>query len=305
MRAFLHDCENPPPGKKRHSILCLVADGAELAARLETAAASPGTDPLSAAIRPYLQLVPGEGEPEIRDEFTGLRLGDIWRYFRYTWAIPQTAIPGRQLFYLIRDAAHACHAIIGIAALGNSPLIAPDRDRAIGWTIEAFSERFLRAAKEKDTGFLAWAHAYLLDLLDKALAEVDHTGLADPADFSAPPAALIARLQRQAREFAAERQQALKECAEADRAGTPLVLQETETVYRVTNNSTNGATLGHSALRPPLIQVSHVCGLTRLNFARPPRTLRRPSAGASRTIRQPQPVPRNLWAFFMPYPARR
>jgi hypothetical protein len=248
VRAFLHDCENPPPGKKRHSILRLVADGAELAARLETAAASPGTDPLSAAIRPYLQLVPGEGETEIRDEFTGLRLGDIWRYFRYTWAIPQTAIPGRQLFYLIRDAAHPSHAIIGIAALGNSPLIAPDRDRAIGWTIEAFSERLLRAATEKNTGFLAWSHAYLLDLIDKALAEVDPTGLADPADFSAPPAALIARLQRQAREFAAERQQALKECAEADRAGTPLVLQETEAVYRVTNDPTNGA----PPLTPPV-----------------------------------------------------
>lgn len=231
VRAFLRDCEDPPPGKKRQSIRRLVADGAELAARLESAAASGEADPLARAIRPYLQLVPGEGEPDARDEFTGLRLGEIWRYFRYTWAIPQTAIPGRQLFYLVRDAAHPCHAVIGIAALGNSPLIAPDRDQAIGWTIEAFSERLLRAAADKDAAFPAWAHGYLLSLLDQALAEVDPTGLVDPAHFAEPPPQVIARLQRRASEFAAERKQTLKESAEADRAGAPLVLQETEASY--------------------------------------------------------------------------
>lgn len=209
IRAFLRDCEDPPSGKKRQSIRRLVADGAELLARLESATASGEADPLARAVRPYLQLVPGEGEPEVRDEFTGLRLGEIWRYFRYTWAIPQTAIPGRQLFYLVRDAAHPCHAVIGIAALGNSPLIAPDRDQAIGWTIEAFTERLLRAAAEKDNAFLAWGHGYLLNLLDQALAEVDPTGLVDPADFADPPPQVIARLQRRASEFAAERKQTL------------------------------------------------------------------------------------------------
>lgn len=235
VRSFIADCEDPPPGKKnRHSIRALVADGAQLAARLEhalAAAAPDSPDPLASAIQPYLQLVPGEGDPDVRDDFTGLRLGEIWRYFRYTWAIPQTAIPGRQLFYLVRDRAHPCHAVIGIAALGNSPLIATDRDRAIGWTIEEFSKRLLEAAAAKDAAFLAWAHAHLLRLLDDALAEVDPTGLVDPAHFANPPREVIARLQRRASEFAAERKQTLKDNAEADRAGAPLVLQETEAVY--------------------------------------------------------------------------
>lgn len=233
VRTFIAECENPPASKRRRSICSLVASGNELAARLERAAhTAPGiADPLASAIQPYLQLIPGEGESDLRDEFTGLRLAEIWRYFRYTWAIPQTAIPGRQLFYLVRDRAHPCHAVIGIAALGNSSLIAPDRDRAIGWTIEEFSKRLLEAAAVKDTGFLAWAHAHLLRLLDNALAEVDPTGLVDPAHFANPPREVIARLQRRASEFAAERKQTLKDSAEADRAGAPLVLQETEAAY--------------------------------------------------------------------------
>ena len=62
------------------------------------------------AIKPYPQLIPGEGEQAALDEFTGIQLADIWRYFRYTWSIPNTPIPGRQMFYLVRDQAHPCHA---------------------------------------------------------------------------------------------------------------------------------------------------------------------------------------------------
>ncbi len=256
VRTFISECENPSPGKKRRSIRALIADGAELASRLERAAATrESADPLADAIDPFLQLVPGEGESEIRDEFTGLRLGAIWRYFRYTWSIPQTAIPGRQLFYLIRDRAHPCHAIIGIAALGNSPLIATNRDRAIGWTTEEFSKRLLQAAAAKDTEFLTWGHRYLLELLEKAFAEVDPTGLVDPAFFADPPKGVIDRLQRRASEFASERKQALKESAEADRAGAPLVLQETEAVYRFGDDA--------SAEEPPVsLEVLNLEGKT-------------------------------------------
>lgn len=232
VRAFISECERPTAGKKRTGISCLIADGAELASRLEHASAEGNeSDPFATAIQPYLQLVPGDGEPDVRDEHTGLRLGEVWRYFRYTWAIPQTAIPGRQLFYLVRDRAHPRHAVMGIAALGNSPLIAPDRDFSIGWTIESFSERLVRAAAGGDSGFLVWAHEHLIDLLDRALGEVDPTGLVDPAHFNSPPPDVIARLQRKASEFAAERKQSLKESAEAVRVGAPLVLQETEVIY--------------------------------------------------------------------------
>jgi hypothetical protein len=135
VRDFIRHLEDPPKGSRRRSIRALIANGQEVHDRLKAAIDTlPYVDPqtLETAIQPYLQLVPGEGEPNIFDEFTGLPLSDIWRYFRYTWSIPNTPIPGRQLFYLVRDRAHPSHAIMGIAALGNSPLISTLRDRAIG-----------------------------------------------------------------------------------------------------------------------------------------------------------------------------
>lgn len=53
---------------------------------------------------PYIQLVTNE-----RDELTGYKLSDIWRYFRYTWSIPYKTMPGRNLFYLVRDRAQEYH----------------------------------------------------------------------------------------------------------------------------------------------------------------------------------------------------
>ena len=32
-------------------------------------------------------------------DMQGILLGDIWRYFRYTWRIPQTSIPGTGSLY--------------------------------------------------------------------------------------------------------------------------------------------------------------------------------------------------------------
>lgn len=81
---------------------------------------------------PYIQLV-----TQGKDEHTGIGLSDIWRYFRYTWAIPYKTMPGRNLFYLVRDRAQKYHPIIGIFALGNSVLNLSVRDEDIGWTVEA------------------------------------------------------------------------------------------------------------------------------------------------------------------------
>src|SRR5690606_6988973 len=96
------------------------ANGEELARRLEPARTSTGPDRLAKlrkAIQPYLQEA-----DETVDATTGRRLREIWRYFRYSWSIPQVPTPGRQLLYLIRDAGHEAHPVIGIAALNNTPL---------------------------------------------------------------------------------------------------------------------------------------------------------------------------------------
>ena len=88
---------------------------------------------------PYVQLVTND-----RDEYTGSKLTDIWRYFRYTWSIPYKTMPGRNLYYLVRDRLQAEHPVIGIFALGNSVLNLTVRDDDIGWTVEAIKTEMSR-----------------------------------------------------------------------------------------------------------------------------------------------------------------
>lgn len=231
VQEFIRSMEEPSKGSRRHSILKLVADGAEVASRLQEAMALDGEereDCLESAIQPYLQLVPGEEDGAVQDEFTKISLGDIWRYFRYTWAIPQTAIPGRQMFYLVRDAAHPCHAVMGIAALSNTSLVSPIRDNAIGWTLEKFSLQMTEAAKANDGILLASMCGYLDALISNALAEINPKELIQPKDIENPSEDVIARLQRRAAEFAGKREEALREVADAATAGVPLTLNETE-----------------------------------------------------------------------------
>lgn len=84
---------------------------------------------------PYIQMVTGD-----RDVYTGFKLSDIWRYFRYTWSIPYKTMPGRNIYYLVRDSLQPYHPIIGIFALGNSVLNLTARDDDIGWTVEAIKK---------------------------------------------------------------------------------------------------------------------------------------------------------------------
>ena len=90
-------------------------------------------------IEPYLQLI-----SHATDEHTGYRDIDIWRYFRYTWSIPYKSMPGRNLFYLVRDASQEFHPVIGIFALGNSVLNLTVRDDEIGWTIDGIKKNLER-----------------------------------------------------------------------------------------------------------------------------------------------------------------
>ena len=93
VRKFIRRMERPLASSRWKSIRTLIADGAELQGRLCAARQLPADDParaetLRCAVRPYLQLV----DVNLRDDFTGIPLRDIWRYFRYTWSIPQTPV---------------------------------------------------------------------------------------------------------------------------------------------------------------------------------------------------------------------
>ena len=122
-----------------HSIFSVMRDGEELAASLIHARNAP--DPrkrqaqIAKAIDPYLQFV----DSKAVCKETGLKLNDIWRYFRHTWTTVYKSVPGRSMAILVRDRARTNHPVIGIAALGSSVVQQAVRDKWIGWDKESAS----------------------------------------------------------------------------------------------------------------------------------------------------------------------
>ncbi|MFG6117219.1 Druantia anti-phage system protein DruA [Halobacillus sp. MO56] len=122
-------------------------------------------DLLYDSIEPYIQLANDE-----KDKFTNLKLKDIWRYARYSWSLPLSSQPGRQMLYLIRDASREYHPIIGIGALGSSIAQISCRDNEIGWSIDSLeksndiSERLVALEEGIESGIKDIYHTDLLEM---------------------------------------------------------------------------------------------------------------------------------------------
>ena len=195
----------------RRSVRLLMADGAELATRLAPARELEGEERVAAlgdAIKPYLQDADRSVDPT-----TGRQLREIWRYFRYSWSIPQVATPGRQLLYLVRDGAHPAHPVIGIAALNNCPLeMGERRERYIGWHLSAVVERFVGAAGRGKPA-LEEEVQWLERQLETSLGEIDWTNLVTAEEVGSPNDALVRRLALRSQEFSKLRETLLREVA--------------------------------------------------------------------------------------------
>ncbi|MGV8041427.1 MAG: Druantia anti-phage system protein DruA [Thermoanaerobaculaceae bacterium] len=175
----------------RTSIFCLMRDGRELAGALEAAIAS--EKPLASVIAPYLQFV----DRSTRCPFTGLLLMDVWRYFRHTWVNPYTSVPGRSLFFLVRDGAAEYHPIIGLAALSSAAVKLKARDEFIGWEPAGLLQRL----QERPTDEAA---IWLVSLLNDRLAEIFKSDLiadriVEPSDLHQPRQSTIAALREEER----------------------------------------------------------------------------------------------------------
>ena len=184
-----------------HSIDELIADGEELSNRLTQA--HEGNLNISEAVKPYLQLVV-DGE---RDEFTGIKTSEIWRYFRLTWSTPAETTPGRTMQYLIRDAAHPMHAVMGIASLENCAVQITCRDDYIGWNQKAFIERVtaLSADNARDE------FKRLLQYIEIGIAGIDYAGLCTDATVKNPTEEDIQQLFDYALNAEQRRQELLRE----------------------------------------------------------------------------------------------
>jgi hypothetical protein len=121
------------------SVLSLMRDGRELATELRSLRDLQPDESLArlrTCIDPYPQLVTDDA-----CSHTGLRLQDIWRYFRHTWSNQYVSTPGRTMAFLVRDRASPCHPVVGIGALGSPIMQIRERDAWIGWHPEVFLEQ--------------------------------------------------------------------------------------------------------------------------------------------------------------------
>ena len=146
-------------------------------------------------MKPYLQFIRDEDQ---RCAYTGLRLIDVWRCFRHTWANPYKSVPGRSILVLVRDGAAPCHAVIGIAALSSAAVAVTARDERIGWTPDAVSNEL----KERPTAKLA---AWLRRIVDDAIDEIYKVDLLEDEILSTrelkrPSADVLARLEKEGRQ---------------------------------------------------------------------------------------------------------
>ena len=194
VQRFVAEMERPREFQGRFvSIFSLMRDGEDLRASLETL--EPDDDParrLRTIIDPYVQVI----DPAERCTHTGLRLGDIWRYFRHTWSNQYTSTPGRTMLLLVRDRAAPCHPVIGIAALGSPIVQIKERDDWIGWQSNQFTEAL---AKHPSARLARWVNQRLDNgLRDLYLDDLIEDGLYWPSLWTAPTEGAIERLRKEA-----------------------------------------------------------------------------------------------------------
>lgn len=147
------------------SIFSLMRDGRELAEGLRRAREHVNNGwagVLASVTDPYLEFVSSD---EAACSFTGLRLMDIWRYFRHTWANQYTSVPGRNMMFLVRDRAAPFHPVVGIGALSSPVMQIRERDTWIGW----HPDTFLARVKANPTRELA---RWLVEVVGAAITEI-------------------------------------------------------------------------------------------------------------------------------------
>ena len=194
VRRFVSGMERPREREGRFvSIFDLMRDGEELAGKLRALAGVAPTSPAwREVIDPYVEVVTDGA----RCNHTGLRLVDIWRYFRHTWTNQYTSTPGRTMMILVRDRAADHHPVVGIAALGSSIVQIRERDRWIGWRTDEF------LAKLDESPSLRIAR-WLARRLDQGLKEIylddlTQDGLFWPGLWDEPNEEAIRRLRNEA-----------------------------------------------------------------------------------------------------------
>jgi len=180
------------------SIYSLMRDGRELADGLREARThlnNGWAGALCSLVDPYLEFVTSA---DASCAHTGLRLMDVWRYFRHTWTNQYTSVPGRTMLFLVRDRAAANHPVMGIGALSSPIMQIRERDSWIGWHPETF---LARVRREPTRDIARW----LVDTVDAAIGEIYLADLIEDKvlstrELAAPSGATLERLLKEGAE---------------------------------------------------------------------------------------------------------
>ncbi|MBF9030627.1 DUF4338 domain-containing protein [Rhodobacterales bacterium HKCCE3408] len=181
------------------SIATLIDDGTDLAKALEQVVSEPQGDQavcLDKIIRPVLE----ECGADDRCKETGLKLQDVWRYFRYTWSLEYNPLPGRTQRFLIRNAARKNKPVIGIAMLASPTANLGSRDEWIGWQLDSVMAGLVDGTLQPRL-----TAKKLVDALVTAVSEIRSDDLIRPEQLENPDLGVLMQLEQIAAQAAAQR----------------------------------------------------------------------------------------------------
>jgi hypothetical protein len=187
------------------SALDVVDNGSELAELLQPLSNLTREEALT-RLRSIVDPIVEVCDERARCSVTGIRLLDLWRYFRHTWSLEYRSIPGRQLPLLIRNAARPNKPIIGIALLASPVLRTKPRDQWLGWIPEPFIANLRSGKWNSKTALKA-----LSARIDESISQIRWDDLASRADIEDPTERVVIRLEMKGAGANAARERQLQE----------------------------------------------------------------------------------------------
>lgn len=188
VQEFLQKMETP---KKRNdqliSILDLVDHGNELVESLEGVQEADLEEALNNMIQPFVEVC----EDKKVCEKTGLKLLDVWRYFRHTWSLEYKPLPGRTMRLLIRNKARPNWPIMGIAMLASPAMNLYVRDEWIQWRLDDIYSGLMN--KELEAKSIAQT---LFKTIQNALDDINKNGLLTQRQLETPSEDTLFRLKQ-------------------------------------------------------------------------------------------------------------
>lgn len=205
----------------RSSIADVIDNGAELSDLLRPFADVPAAE-AAARLKQVIDPVIEVCDEDAKCPVTGLALLDIWRYFRHTWSLEYRSLPGRQLAFLIRNAARPKRPVIGIAMLASPVVRMKVRDNWLGWNADPFVDNLRTGKVDPEVALRA-----LVSRLERSIAEIRWDDLVEPDEIAFPSERSILKLEQKGAGAAMVRRRELEEWyAQAEESNLPVRSQK-------------------------------------------------------------------------------